>query len=444
MTIALSLAAIVAAWVLLLLEVEPVPTWFYVFVWYPTLVLLDALASRREHERPLYRSGWRALSLLAWSPMVWLLFEAANFRLRNWYYVFLPFHPAERWAGIVLSFATVLPALFLTARLLDSAGVGRTWRSRPVTVHRWHLDASLALGLLTLALGLGVPQLFFPLTWGAVWLLAEPALYRRHPEWSLFHDIERGEWGRIARLLLGGLLVGVLWECYNFWARGKWIYTVPWLEQFRLFEMPPLGFLGFPLFALEAWTLYHVLAAFGVALPFDGDRTPTRRHLLLVAPATLGLAVGILLGMEAWTISSTTPRVANLPGVPAAHLTAVQQARPGSVFALAATAPDVLARQAGLTADEARAVINVSRLVTLRGIGTRHAGKLQRVGVTTVCQLAGRDPAELWQAVHRARAGADSLPDGNGSPTALGPAPRPTAAEVGVWVRAARRDCATG
>jgi predicted flap endonuclease-1-like 5' DNA nuclease len=437
MTIALSLAAIVAAWVLLLLKVEPVPTWFYVFVWYPTLVLLDGLVSRREHERPVYRSAGRALSLLAWSPVVWLLFEAANFRLRNWYYVFLPFHPAERWLGIILSFATVLPALFLTARLLDSAGVGRTWRSRPVTVHRWHLDASVGLGLLTLALALAMPQLFFPLTWGALWLLAEPAVYRRHPEWSLFHDIERGEWGRIARLLLGGFLVGVLWECYNFWAHGKWIYTVPWLEHVRLFEMPPLGFVGFPLFALEAWTLYHALAAFGVAVPFDGGRTPTRRHLFLTAPAALGLTVGILLGMEAWTISSTAPRVAELPGVPAAHLSAVQQTRPASVFALAAAAPDVLARQAGLAVDDARAVINASRLVTLRGIGTAHARTLQRVGVTTVCQLAGREPAALWSAVHQA------LAEG-GSAVTLGPAPRPIAAEVGVWVRAARRDCATG
>jgi hypothetical protein len=437
------LAVIVAAWVLLLSNVEPVPTWFYVFAWYPTLVLLDALASRREHERPVYRSGGRALSLLAWSAAVWLLFEAANFRLRNWYYVFLPFHPAERWAGIVLSFATVLPALFLSARLLDSVGVGRTWRSRAVTVHRWHLDASIGLGLLTLALALAVPQLFFPLTWGALWLLAEPAVYRRRPEWSLFHDIERGEWGRIARLLLGGLFVGVVWECYNFWARGKWIYTVPWLEHVTWFEMPPLGFVGFPLFALEAWTLYHTLAALGVAVPFDGGRTPTGRHVLLAAPAAVGLAAGILLGMEAWTISSTTPRVADLPGVPATHLSAVQQAGPGSVFALAAAGPEALARQAGLTTDEAGTVINVSRLVTLRGIGTAHAGTLRRVGVTTVCELARREPATLWSAVHQARSDTDSPTDG-GSPGRLGPAPRPTAAEVGVWVRAARRDCATG
>jgi hypothetical protein len=443
MTIGLSLAVIVAAWVLLLLNVEPVPTWFYVFAWYPTLVLLDALASGREHERPIYGSGGRALSLLAWSAAVWLLFEAANFRLRNWYYVFLPSHPAERWAGIVLSFATVLPALFLTARLLDSAGVGRSWHARPVTVHRWHLDASVGLGLLTLTLALAVPQLFFPLTWGAVWLLVEPAVYRRHPEWSLFHDIERGEWGRIARLLLGGLLVGVLWECYNFWARGKWIYTVPWLEHVTWFEMPPLGFVGFPLFALEAWTLYHALAAFGVAVPFDGGCAPIRRRLLLAAPAALGLAAGILMGMEAWTISSTTPRVADLPGVPAAHLSAAQRARPGSVFALAAATPEALAPQTGLAADDARAVIDVSRLVTLRGIGTTHAGTLRRVGVTTVCELARREPAALWSAVHQALAGADSLADG-GAPATRGPGPRPTAPEVGVWVRAARRDCAPG
>jgi hypothetical protein len=207
--------------------------------------------------------------------------------------------------------------------------------------------------------------------------------------------------------------------------------------------MPPLGFVGFPLFALEAWTLYHALAAFGVAVPFDGGRAPRTRRLLVATPAALGLTLGILLGMEAWTISSTTPRVADLPGVPPAHLAALRQFRPASVFTLAATAPETLGRQTGLAPDDARAVINVSRLVVLRGIGTAHARTLQRVGVTTVCELAGREPAALWSAVHQVLSGAEPPADG-GSPLALRPAPRPTAAEVRVWVRAAWRDCPTG
>src|SRR5207249_2286124 len=45
-------AAFVAAIVLLVAGVDPVPTWFYVFAWYPTLVLLDEAAHRLDG-RPL-------------------------------------------------------------------------------------------------------------------------------------------------------------------------------------------------------------------------------------------------------------------------------------------------------------------------------------------------------------------------------------------------------
>ena len=124
MLIAFSLLAILAAWILLFLQVDPVPTWFYVLVWYPTLVLLDDVGSRVSRGPSVLRNPRLAISLFAWSPIIWLLFEAANLRLRNWYYVFLPYAPVERWTGILLSFATVGPAIILAERLLASLGVG--------------------------------------------------------------------------------------------------------------------------------------------------------------------------------------------------------------------------------------------------------------------------------------------------------------------------------
>ena len=50
-----------------------------------------------------------------------------------------------------------------------------------------------------------------------------------------------------------------MWEFWNFWAGSKWVYTVPFFRQWKVFEMPLLGFLGFPPFALECWILYHLL-----------------------------------------------------------------------------------------------------------------------------------------------------------------------------------------
>ncbi len=442
MVIALSMTVIAAAWALLFLGVDPVPTWFYVLAWYPTLAVLDRIGTRLGAGPSLLGDPRRALSLFAWSPVIWLVFEAANFRLRNWYYVFLPGTGIERWAGIVISFATVVPAIILTARLLEGIGLGVTWRSRPVRVRSRHLHAATALGALCAGLALAAPTLFFPLVWAAAWLLLEPYVYRRRPEWSLFADIGRGEWGRIARVMTGGLLVGILWECYNFWARGKWIYTLPWLDDLRLFEMPVLGFLGFPFFALEAWALYHALCAAGFAVaPFD-IRAPSARQLLPGALIASLFGVATLAGMERLTISSTVPRLADLPGVTPDVVVQLRAARLGSVFDLAELDAAELARRSGLPHPTAERLQATTQLVTTRGIGTRHAATLNTLGIVSVCQLADHEPASLWEDYRKTRVqGAmQDLPPALITEAIAAP-PRPTQAEVREWVAAASRAC---
>jgi len=68
---------------------------------------------------------------------------------------------------------------------------------------------------------------------------------------------KEGNLGRCYRLLASGLIAGLLWEFWNFWAVARWSYTVPFVGELKVFEMPILGFLGFPTFALEAFALYQ-------------------------------------------------------------------------------------------------------------------------------------------------------------------------------------------
>ena len=69
---------------------------------------------------------------------------------------------------------------------------------------------------------------------------------------------------RVINLALSGFLCGVLWEFWNYWSRAKWHYTVPIMANIKLFEMPLPGYLGFPAFALECFTMYvFVRAAIG-------------------------------------------------------------------------------------------------------------------------------------------------------------------------------------
>ncbi|MBI2616421.1 MAG: DUF4332 domain-containing protein [Gemmatimonadetes bacterium] len=418
--------ALLIAWVLLLLDVEPVPTWFYVFAWYPTLFLLDAIGCRFNRRRALLADGRLAISLFGWSAPIWLCFEAVNLRLANWYYVYLPRGPVERWAGILLSFATVVPAVVLAERFWGAMGVGRRWPTRPLSPGVRDLGRLTWAGGIALAAVLLFPRWLYPLTWGAALLIADPIVYRRRPDLSLIADLERGEWGRVGRLVLSGLLIGAIWEGYNFVARGKWIYTVPLLEHVKWFEMPPLGFVGFPFFALEAWAMYHALAVSALAVPVVGEhgRAQTSADELararLRSPA-LAIALAItfslvtLAAMERWTISSTVP-VIELPTAP----------RLTSPWQVARLTPAVAAVRLGVSTEAAAAIVESARLMTLRGIGSAHTRELARAGVRSVCELASSSPPDLWRRIHDVH-------------SALGR--RPTAAEVRVWVLAAERTC---
>src|SRR5207247_7377819 len=235
-------------------------------------------------------------------------------------------------------------------------------------------------GCVTLAETVAFPRHLHPLTWVTVWLSAEPLLHRRDPERSLFADIARGRTGRIGRLMAAGLFAGMLWESFNSVARGKWIYTVPFLEHVKIFEMPPIGFVGFPFFALEVWSLYHLLA------PRTGRRT--------VATSAL-FAVLVLAGMDRLTVSSTTPLLADLPGVTNGVTSRLREAGYADLFRVARAPVAELAYRAAISPDEARAAHEAARLSTLRGIGTRHAAALIATGIGTVEALARADPERV-------------------------------------------------
>ena len=73
---------------------------------------------------------------------------------------------------------------------------------------------------------------------------------------SLRGDLRAQHPWRLINLLLAGLVCGLLWECWNYWAHTKWVYTVPVPPHVKLFEMPLAGYLGFPAFAVECFVMY--------------------------------------------------------------------------------------------------------------------------------------------------------------------------------------------
>ena len=56
---------------------------------------------------------------------------------------------------------------------------------------------------------------------------------------------------RIFRFCLAALICGFFWELWNGYSLAKWIYAVPYVHRFPLFEMPILGYAGYLPFGLE-------------------------------------------------------------------------------------------------------------------------------------------------------------------------------------------------
>jgi hypothetical protein len=257
----LGLAWVVAAQVLMFLQIQPVWQWFTPIVWSGYLLLADALVFRLRgrsliHDRP------REFVMMAWlSVFFWLIFEIYNLRLANWVYINVPENPWLRNLAYLWSFATIFPGLFLTSEWV--AAVLRIDLERPSLNPRrfgsWW-SVSIVVGLAFMAvpplLPVEISRYLFGFVWLGVIFFLDPINHRLGAP-SLIAEWEAGRLGRTAALLAGGAVCGVLWEFWNFWAGAKWIYAVPILGDLKIFEMPVLGFLGFPPFCLECFVLYQ-------------------------------------------------------------------------------------------------------------------------------------------------------------------------------------------
>ncbi|MCX7011121.1 MAG: hypothetical protein NTW86_00905 [Candidatus Sumerlaeota bacterium] len=263
----LGLVVIAIGYVLLFLQLDPWRCWFFVFAWYGYILFADACVWRFEGAS-LIRSRFRQfLVMLPLSTTVWVVFEGFNLRLGNWEYQNLVNPLWVRLIGFAAAFATVFPGIFETADLLRPLAIRREWRLLGWRLPRWRMTIrgeaiGAMLGLACLLLSLLWPRYCFPLVWLGFVPLLEP-FNRRLGVPSLYKDLERGDPRRIILLLLGGFICGGLWEFWNYWAYSRWVYHVPFVQYLKLFEMPLLGFFGFPPFALECFSMYHFLVGIG-------------------------------------------------------------------------------------------------------------------------------------------------------------------------------------
>jgi len=396
---------------------EPFTTYFYSFAWWSYILAADALVYWRQGESLIFSRTGTFLCMIPLSIFIWCIFEGFNLRLANWHYINLPPEVWMRWLGYAIAYGTVLPGLCETMHLLQAMRPFRTVSWGKLYLSPLFLRTSLAIGGLALLAALFFPRFCFPLVWIGFALLIEPILYLRR-ESSLLRDIEKGEPGRLLTILSAGLFCGLLWELWNFWAQAKWIYTVPFFEEVKLFEMPLLGFLGFPPFAVSAYAMYRILL---LALNRAGIWQRCICWLLIAFFCLLCFA-----GIDRYTVVSYIPLIKDLPGVPAAWKQRLQKAGMGKVQDLIRRKMSGLV-DLGIPSQEAEELIRKAEMITMKGMGIENYRLLQEAGVRDLSEIAHQDPLDLYLRIQgKARL----------LPTRL---QTPAPALVRLWVREAQK-----
>lgn len=235
-------------------------------LWLGYILVVDGLVYRRAGTSPLarHRAGW--LTWFAASAVMWWYFELLNRFVQSWLYLGVADMSAWRFAlGSTLAFSTVIPAVLTTTALLGTFDHFRRGflRGDPLTSEAppsgvW--AAAVSLGSVGLALLPWFPVALFPLIWLAPWLVVAGLLEAAGIETGLGRLL-RGDWGPAVTLAVAALICGFFWELWNIHAMPKWIYQVPWLDRFKLFEMPVVGYLGYLPFGPACWAFWLLFSA---------------------------------------------------------------------------------------------------------------------------------------------------------------------------------------
>ncbi|HTO65371.1 MAG TPA: hypothetical protein VMM15_29440 [Bradyrhizobium sp.] len=225
-------------------------------LWLGYILAVNGLCEVRFKTSLLRIMGRSFPLLFLISIPLWWFFEGMNAIVQNWHYRLA--HPVSSMQYVLeasLDFSTVVPAVLSTSFLLLA-----TSRALRLRSPRWQprvsergLAAAVLIGIGCFALLPLFPQETFALVWIAPILILEPiASAIRFP--SLLTDVQTGGWRRLFAVMAATLVTGFWWEMWNFYSLPKWTYSIPYVGFWHVFEMPLLGYLGYPFFGIAVFS----------------------------------------------------------------------------------------------------------------------------------------------------------------------------------------------
>lgn len=261
----IALALLIASWFLAWTRVP----WFalfqrhtFILLWLVYIVVANALCFRQSGKCPMLETPVFFLLLFAVSAVFWWYFEYLNQFVQNWYYTGVDYGPIPYSIHATISFSTVLPAVYTTrVWLSNTKWLRQRFYGMPPLPKSESIMFVWAILLITCAGLIGVslwPDELFSMVWLAP-LLILTSLQRIAGQTSIFSIMADGDWRPAVSAAMAALICGFFWEMWNYYSLAKWMYSVPYVHRFKLFEMPVLGYMGYLPFGLLCMAIAELL-----------------------------------------------------------------------------------------------------------------------------------------------------------------------------------------
>ncbi len=212
----------------------------------------------------------------------WMLFEYLNFFVdENWYYPKGDIVPDDEFTVYAtLGSSGLMPAAFEFYMLLN------TFRFRhrfdhgiKITLHKG-IRIVILVGALVGMFAIGFfPDGMFTVLWLSPLLILSVVL-ESIGIWTPFTPIKTGNWSPLLKYALTYLIYGFLLEWWNYFnsthpddpkklitfTPAHWVYSLPYVNRFHVFEMPVLGYMGYLPFGIYC-AVWWIAFAFLLNIP---------------------------------------------------------------------------------------------------------------------------------------------------------------------------------
>jgi hypothetical protein len=254
---------------------EPFQRLTFIPLWFSYIVLINGLCVRQTGTCPILDTPTFFFGLFPLSAFFWWFFEYLNQFVQNWFYTGVDYGPLAYSLHASISFSTVLPAVYSTRTWISTMKEfnSRFYGLSPINNLPSKTISKLVLLFFCAGLiGVGLwPEELFGLLW-LVPLLILVSLKHLAGKATLFSTMAHGDWRPAVSAALAALLCGFFWEMWNYHSLAKWVYSIPYVDWCKIFEMPILGYMGYLPFGLLCIEVSELLK--GCFLKTSGGMRP--------------------------------------------------------------------------------------------------------------------------------------------------------------------------